>query len=451
MAVLTLGLNHTTAPLDVRGRFAFAPNELHAPLRALTEQLARSTPEAALLSTCNRTELYLAVEAHDVRDLVQPATEWLAAQGGVVASQFGAYTYVAENRAAARHAFRVAAGLDSMVLGEPQILGQMKQAVREADEAGTLGTTLHQLFQRSFAVAKEVRTSTEIGAHSVSMAAAAVRLASQLFEDLSEQHVLFVGAGEMIELVATHFAARQPKSMALANRTLERGENLAARFGGQAMRLAELPERLHGFDIVVSCTASSLPIIGLGAVERALKQRRRRPMFMVDLAVPRDIEPEVAQLSDVYLYTLDDLSALVQTAGEKRQAAVEQAEAIIDAGVQSFAHWLDQRASVPLIRALNRQAEVWREGELTRARKLLARGDSAQDVLDALARGLTQKMLHGAYAELNAADAAQREQVADAVARLFLRRSPDSPALARQPRSSDAADGDETAGPDSRH
>jgi len=451
MAVLTLGLNHTTAPLDVRGRFAFAPNELQAPLRALTEQLARSAPEAALLSTCNRTELYLAVEAHDVRDLVQPATEWLAAQGGVGASQFGAYTYTAENRAAARHAFRVAAGLDSMVLGEPQILGQMKQAVREADEAGTLGTTLHQLFQRSFAVAKEVRTSTEIGAHSVSMAAAAVRLASQLFEDLSEQRVLFVGAGEMIELVATHFAARQPKAMALANRTLERGEALAARFGGQAMRLAELPERLHGFDIVVSCTASSLPIIGLGAVERALKQRRRRPMFMVDLAVPRDIEPEVAQLADVYLYTLDDLSALVQTAGEKRQAAVEQAEAIIDAGVQSFAHWLDQRASVPLIQALNRQAEVWRDGELARARKLLARGESAQNVLDTLARGLTQKMLHGAYAELNAADAAQRELVADAVARLFLRRSPDSPALSRQPRPADAADGDEAVGPDSGH
>jgi glutamyl-tRNA reductase len=427
MGVLTLGLNHTTAPLDVRGRFAFAPNELQSPLRALAERLSRSTPEAALLSTCNRTELYLAAEAHEARDLVVPATEWLAAQGGVSATALGGYTYTAENRAAARHAFRVAAGLDSMVLGEPQILGQMKQAVREADEAGTLGTTLHQLFQRSFAVAKEVRTSTEIGAHSVSMAAAAVRLASQLFEDLREQRVLFVGAGEMIELVATHFAAREPKAIALANRTLERGEALAARFGGQAMRLADLPERLHGFDIVVSCTASSLPIIGLGAVERALKARRRRPMFMVDLAVPRDIEPEVAKLADVYLYTVDDLSTLVQTAGEKRQAAVEQAEAIIDAGVQSFAHWLDQRASVPLIQALNKQADIWREAELARARKQLARGDDAQAVLDALARGLTQKMLHGAFAELNAADGEQREQVADAVSRLFLRRATRTP------------------------
>jgi len=441
MSVFALGLNHTTAPLDVRGRFAFAPGQLPPALLSLRERMARS-PETALLSTCNRTELYLAGHTPHASDLIQPAIEWLAAQGGVSPAQLGEYTYVVEHRAAARHVFRVASGLDSMVLGEPQILGQMKQAVREADEAGTLGTTLHQLFQRSFAVAKEVRTSTEIGAHSVSMAAAAVRLAGQLFEDLRQQRVLFVGAGEMIELVATHFAAREPKSMALANRTLERGESLAARFGGQALRLAELPDRLHEFDIVVSCTASSLPIIGLGAVERALKARRRRPMFMVDLAVPRDIEPEVAQLADVYLYTVDDLSALVQTAGEKRQAAVEQAEAIIDAGVQSFAHWLDLRASVPLIQALNRQADDWRATELARARKLLARGDEADAVLEALARGLTQKMLHGALAELSAADPSQREQVAQAVTRLFLRQSANN---------AETPGNGEGTGPDSRH
>ncbi len=424
MSVFALGLNHTTAPLDVRGRFAFAPGQLPAALLSLRERLARATPETALLSTCNRTELYVAGLDQHAGNLVTPAIEWLASQGGISTSDLSAHTYVVENSAAARHAFRVAAGLDSMVLGEPQILGQMKQAVREADEAGTLGTTLHQLFQRSFAVAKEVRTSTDIGAHSVSMAAAAVRLAAELFEDLRKQRILFVGAGEMIELVATHFAAREPKSMSLANRTLERGESLAARFGGQALRLAELPERLHEFDIVVSCTASSVPIIGLGAVERALKTRRRQPMFMVDLAVPRDIEPEVARLADVYLYTVDDLSTLVQTAGEKRQAAVEQAEAIIDAGVQSFEHWLDQRASVPLIQALNRQAEEWRATELARARKLLARGDDTDAVLEALARGLTHKILHGALAELNAADGAHREQVARAVTRMFLRQSP---------------------------
>jgi glutamyl-tRNA reductase len=421
MSVFALGLNHTTAPLDLRGRFAFAPEQLPPVLRGFRDRLQRAMPEAALVSTCNRTELYVAARPDAVRDLVTPALGWLAEQGGVSAAQLQSHTYVMEDRAAARHAFRVAAGLDSMVLGEPQILGQMKQAVRGADEAGTLGTTLHQLFQRSFSVAKEVRTSTEIGAHSISMAAAAVRLASQLFEDLREVKVLFVGAGEMIELVATHFAAREPKLMAVANRTLERGEKLAGRFGAQALRLADLPQRLHEFDAVVSCTASTLPIIGLGAVERALKARRHRPMFMVDLAVPRDIEPEVGSLSDVYLYTVDDLSTLVQTAGEKRQAAVAQAEAIIDAGVQSFVHWLDQRASVPLIQAINRQADDWREIELARARRMLARGESVDAVLDALSRGLTHKLLHGAYAELHAADGEQRVQVADTVARLFLR------------------------------
>ncbi|HSN31186.1 MAG TPA: glutamyl-tRNA reductase, partial [Ideonella sp.] len=297
----------------------------------------------------------------------------------------------------------------------------MKQAVREADQAGTLGRTLHQLFQRSFSVAKEVRSATEIGAHSISMAAASVGLAAQLFEDLGRIRVLFVGAGEMIDLVATHFAARTPRAMAVANRTLERGEKLAAHFGAEAIRLAELPSRLAEFDAVVSCTASSLPIIGLGAVERALKARKHRPMFMVDLAVPRDIEPEVARLDDVYLYTVDDLSALVQTAGEKRQAAVQQAEAIIESGVQSFQHWLERRATVPLIQALNAQADDWRAAELARARKLLARGEDVDAVLDALSRGLTQKMLHGALAELQAADGEQREQLAQTVSRLFLR------------------------------
>jgi glutamyl-tRNA reductase len=421
MTFFALGLNHATAPLDLRGRFAFTPGQLSAALHAFRERLQRVTPEAALLSTCNRTELYVAADAAHGPTLVRPAIEWLANHGGVAPAQLQAHSYVMEDRAAARHAFRVASGLDSMVLGEPQILGQMKQAVREADAAGTLGTTLHQLFQRSFSVAKEVRSSTEIGSHSISMAAASVRLASQLFEDLRDIHVLFVGAGDMVDLVATHFAGRQPKGMAVANRTLERAEKLAKRLGAQALRLADLPQRLHEFDAVISCTASTLPIIGLGAVERALKARRHRPMFMVDLAVPRDIEPEVAQLADVYLYTVDDLSVLVQSGGERRQAAVEQAEAIIDAGVQSFAHWLDQRASVPLIQALNRQADDWRTAEIARARKLLSRGEDVDSVLEALSKALTQKMLHGALAELHGADVAQREQISQTLARLFLR------------------------------
>ncbi|MDE2618242.1 MAG: glutamyl-tRNA reductase, partial [Burkholderiales bacterium] len=375
-------------------------------------------PEAAILSTCNRTEIYCASEQLEIA----PTLDWLARSGGVSAEELRSHTYALEGNLAARHAFRVASGLDSMVLGEPQILGQMKDAVRVAEEAGALGTTLNQLFQRSFAVAKEVRSSTEIGAHSISMAAAAVRLAGNLFEDLHQVRILFVGAGEMIELAATHFAARTPKAMVIANRTLDRGEKLASRFGAETMRLAELPERLHEFDAVISCTASTLPLIGLGAVERALKQRKHRPMFMVDLAVPRDIEPEVKGLPDVYLYTVDDLAAVVQTGQANRQAAVAQAEVIIDAGVQSFMHWMDQRSSVPLIRQLNAQADEWRGAEIARARKLLAKGEDVDTVLEALSKGLTQKMLHGALAELHAGDAAARERASDAIQHFFLRK-----------------------------
>jgi len=418
MSVFALGLNHTTAPLDLRGRFALAPTQLAATLKSFRARLDR-VEEVAIVSTCNRTEVYVGAPP----SVLDPALEWLADFGQVQTSMLRSHAYVLEGPSAARHAFRVASGLDSMVLGEPQILGQLKQAVREAGSAGTLGTTLQQMFQRSFAVAKQVRSSTEIGSHSISMAAAAVRLASQLFEDLRQTKVLFVGAGEMIELAATHFAARHPRQLAVANRGAIRADELGARFNASTFPLADLPTRLAEFDIVVSCTASSLPIIGLGAVERALKARRHRPMFMVDLAVPRDIEPEVARLDDVYLYTIDDLSALVQTGGEKREAAVAQAEAIIETGVQSFVQWLDRRGSVPLIQALNAQADDWRTLEIARARKLLAGGADVEGVLDALSRGLTQKMLHGTLAELNAAEGDERRQLAQTVSRLFLRGS----------------------------
>ena len=429
MAVWALGLNHHTAPLDLRGRFAFALDQMAPALAGLRQSHARH-PEAAILSTCNRTEVYCASDNVQIDHTLG----WLAQAGDVPAHALREHAYVLQNDQAARHAFRVASGLDSMVLGEPQILGQMKSAVRAAEDAGALGQTLNQLFQRSFAVAKQVRSSTEIGAHSISMAAAAVRLAGNLFEDLREIKVLFVGAGEMIELAATHFAAKSPKSMAIANRTLERGEKLATRFGGEVMRLADLPERLHEFDAIISCTASTLPIIGLGAVERALKKRRHRPMFMVDLAVPRDIEPEVKALGDVYLYTVDDLASVVQTAQANRQAAVAQAEAIIDAGVQSFMHWMELRSPaaaeggvVPLIQQLNAQADEWRAAEIARAKKLLAKGEDVDAVLEALSRGLTQKMLHGTLAELRAGDAEMRAQTAQTVSRLFLRSQSKTP------------------------
>jgi glutamyl-tRNA reductase len=417
MAVWALGINHTTAPLDLRGRFAFAVEQIGPTLNGLRGALSRQ-PEAAIISTCNRTEIYCAGHLSEI----EPTLDWLAHSGGVTSEVLMSHAYSLEDERVARHAFRVASGLDSMVLGEPQILGQMKDAVRAAEEAGALGSTLNQLFQRSFAVAKEVRTSTEIGAHSISMAAAAVRLAGQIFEDLEKIRVLFVGAGEMIELCATHFAAKKPKAMVIANRSLDRGAKLANRFGAEVIRLADLPAQLHEFDAVISCTASTLPLIGLGAVERALKLRRNRPMFMVDLAVPRDIEPEVKALRDVYLYTVDDLATVVQTAQANRQAAVAQAEVIIDAGVQSFMHWMDQRSTVPLIQQLNAQADEWRVTEMARARKMLAKGEDIDAVLDALTKGLTHKMLHGALAELHAGDATARERATNAIQHFFLRK-----------------------------
>ena len=416
MSVWALGLNHTTAPLDLRGRFAFAVEHMGPVLDGFRQAVGSQT-EATILSTCNRTEIYCASN-----EILMPKTmDWLAESGGVSTDSLHSHVYTMVDEQAARHAFRVASGLDSMVLGEPQILGQMKDAVRVAREVGALGSTLHQMFQRSFAVAKQVRSTTEIGAHSISMSAASVRLAGQLFEDLSKINVLFVGAGEMIELCATHFAAKTPRSMTVANRTMERGELLARQLKANVMRLADLPDRLHEFDAVISCTASTLPLIGLGAVERALKKRRNSPMFMVDLAVPRDIEPEVKSLRDVYLYTVDDLSQVVQTGQASRQAAVAEAEVIIDAGVQSFVHWLDQRSDVPLIQQLNQQAEAWRSTELARAHKLIAKGEPVEAVLESLAKSLTQKMLHGAMAELHADDADSRQHARQAIEHFFLR------------------------------
>ncbi|UFS56304.1 glutamyl-tRNA reductase [Comamonadaceae bacterium M7527] len=416
MTVWALGINHETAPLDVRGRFAVATDQLAPTVQRLREALTGG-PEATLLSTCNRTEIY---GSGDLQSL-ERSLDWLAHAGGVPTQTLRSHSYTLKDSEVARHAFRVACGLDSMVLGEAQILGQMKDAVRAAESAGALGTTLHQLFQRSFAVAKEVRTVTEIGAHSISMTAAAVRLASQLFEDIKDLSVLFVGAGDMIELAATHFAAKSPKRMVITNRTAQRGESLAARFGATTMALSDLPDSLHDFDVVISCTASTLPLIGLGAVERALKKRRHKPMFMVDLAVPRDIEPDVKALDDVYLYTVDDLAAVVQTGRDSRQAAVAQAEAIIDNGVRGFMQWMDQRTRVPTIQALQQQAGFWRETELARARKLLAKGASPEQALQALAKGLTQKMLHGAMAELQSGDPEQASNSQQAIERLFLR------------------------------
>ena len=311
-----------------------------------------------------------------------------------------------------------------MVLGEPQILGQMKEAARLAREAGALGSSLDKLFQRAFAVAKEVRSSTEIGENIVSMAAAAVHLAERIFPSFGERELLFVGAGEMIELCLTHFAARHPKHIMVANRSVERGLDLAMRFGGEAVRLDDLPSLMPRFDVVVSSTAAPLPIIGLGLVERSLKVRRHSPIFMVDLAVPRDIEAEVVQLDDVFLYTIDDLSEVVGKGRELRQDAVADAETIISRATGEFEHWRQARQSVPLIRAMRDDFERARQQELEHARRLIARGEAPGKVLETFSRRLTNKLLHAPSQTLNEAVGEDRENLHNTAARLFqLRKS----------------------------
>ena len=403
MPLYALGLNHSTAPLNVREMVAFQMDTLGAALRDLIG--SPKVKEAAILSTCNRTEVYF----HGSEP--EPVTEWLETFHGIPKASLSPYLYTLPQDRAVSHAFRVASGLDSMVLGEPQILGQMKHAVRTAEAAGSLGLVLNRLFQRTFAVAKDVRTRTDIGTASISMAAAAVKLAERIFPSISGERVLLIGAGEMIELAATHFAARKPKSITVANRTLERGAQLAARFLADAITLNELPDRLAQFDIIVTSTASSLPILGKGLLERAIKARRHSPMFIVDLAVPRDVEPEAAELDDVFLYSVDDLANIVKDNLHIRSDAVREAEAMIAEQAASFLRWLEGRSVVPTIAALHGHHDQLRAIELERARRLLAGGAPADHVLDQLARGLTNKFLHAPTRALNQAGEAERAEL----------------------------------------
>jgi len=403
MSLYTFGLNHQTAPLDVRERVTFAPDTLSDALRDLVG--ARKAKEAAILSTCNRTEVYFHGGSPE------PVARWLEGVHRLPGGTLAPYTYVLERDKVVTHAFRVASGLDSMVLGEPQILGQMKQAVRVAESAGSLGLVLKRLFQRTFAVAKDVRTHTDIGTASISMAAAAVKLAERIFPSIAGQRLLLIGAGEMIELAATHFAAKKPKSITVSNRTMERGEKLADRITAEAITLNEIPERLHQFDIVVTCTASTLPIIGKGLLERVVKQRRHRPIFIVDLAVPRDVEAEAAALDDVFLYSVDDLSEIVKGNLQVRREAVVQAEQMIAEQSTHFLRWLEGRNVVPTITALSAHHDALRATEVERARRMLAGGATPDAVIDALARGLTNKLLHAPLAALNSAGDAERAEL----------------------------------------
>lgn len=410
MQLYTIGVNHNTAPISIREHVAFNNETLRHALNDLT---AQNAAEAAILSTCNRTEIYVQSNAPE------PIVNWLAQYHHLDLNNIQPYTYTLSNQDAVKHAFRVASGLDSMVLGEPQILGQFKQSIKIAQDAGTLGTLLHKLFQRTFEVAKEVRTNTDIGGSSISMAAASVKLAQRIFGNINDQNVLFIGAGEMIELCADHFAAQKPKSMTVANRTIERGSNLAEKIGGKAILLHDLPDHLAEFDIVITSTASQLPIVGLGMVERAIKARRHRPMFMVDLAVPRDIEPEIAELDDVFLYTVDDLAQVVNDGMVNRQEAAISAEMIVEARVETFMQWFKKRASVPTIKALRDQAEATRQTELDKALKLIQKGESPEKALEALSSGLTNKFLHAPSHALNQTHGDEHARLEELIRHLY--------------------------------
>lgn len=419
MALLILGINHHSAPLEVREKLAIPQAEQGG---ALAELAGRpGVAEAVLVSTCNRTEVICRA---DDESAVRGWMEATAAKAGV---DLAPYLYCHAEEAAVRHAFRVAAGLDSMVLGEPQILGQVKQAVRTAEGAGTVGSLLGRLFQNTFAVAKQVRTETALGAQSISMAATSLKLAQNIFGDLAATRVLLIGVGEMVELAATYFAAQQPRSLVVANRTLARGEAFAERFAATAIALSELPARIAEFDVVVTGTASTLPILGKGLIERALKARKRRPIFIVDFAVPRDVEPEVASLEDVFLYTIDDLGGIVQENAENRRAAVAEAETLVERRVGMFREWQGARAAVPAIVELRRRADAYRETELAKAKGRLARGDDPAVVIEALAKGLANKFLHHPSQALSRAVDGEREALTRAIEVLYPEVDPGDP------------------------
>ncbi|MBS7456623.1 glutamyl-tRNA reductase [Coralloluteibacterium stylophorae] len=400
MPLLALGLNHQTAPVALRERVAVADADLGRALAAL--RAMPGVEEAAVLSTCNRTEIYARVA--DVAD--DTVGRWLAEHHGVDAHRLEPYLYRHHDAAAVRHLFRVATGLDSLVLGEPQILGQVKQAWAAARDAHALKTPLDRLFQQCFTVSKRVRTDTRIGAHPVSVAYAAVRLAQQVFARLDQATVLLVGAGDTIELAARHLVDARVRRLLVANRTLEHAQTLAQRFGGYALPLADLDRHLAEADIVISATASRDPVLTSAQVGQALAARRRRPMFLLDLAVPRDIETGVAALDDVYLYTVDDLDRVIEDNRRSRREAADQAEAIIELQVGHYMAWWQARDRNDALKRLRAQGEAQRVEALAVARDRMAQGQDPQAVMEWLAHRLTSRLLHAPSAALR--DAALR-------------------------------------------
>ncbi len=413
MTLLALGINYTTAPVSVRERLAFPEEILRDAVTDLWQQ--QDISEAAILSTCNRTEIYCTTQGQGVG----PVIDWISRNRQLKHAEFQPYLYAHTDNALIRHIFRVASGLESMILGEPQILGQMKSAYQTASQAGTLGKSLGTLFQHTFSTAKKVRTDTEIGSSSVSVAFAAVQLSKQIFDDLSEQTAVLIGAGETIELTARHLHQNGVGRIIIANRTYDKAHTLASQFNGYAIALSELPLHIAEADIIVSSTASQLPILGKGLVESAITKRKHKPIFMVDLAVPRDIEPEVAKLNDVYLYTVDDLQNIIKDNLNSRHQAAEQAEEIIDTNVEHFLSWMKAQTVQSMIVDYRQQASVLQQESLKKALTSLQNGGSPEEIMQQLAHTLTNKLTHTPCTQLRKASENEGHDLIAAAREIF--------------------------------
>lgn len=413
MTLVALGINHNTAPVQVREAVSFSPDRMQAALDDLRSRLAIT--EAAILSTCNRTEIYVDCPVADIGAIIQ----WLAGFHGTDAASLTQCHYAFEGTDAARHMMRVASGLDSLVLGEPQILGQMKSAYALANQHGCLGTQLHNTFHKVFSVAKRVRSETAIGENPVSVAYAAVSLAQQIFSNLEKDTALLIGAGETIELVARHLAEQGLRKMIVANRTLNNAVALASQYNGEAILLSDIPAHLYRADIVISSTASQLPLLGKGAVESALKKRRHKPMFMVDIAVPRDIESQVGNLSDVYLYTVDDLREVIDENMRSREQAARIAAEIIEEGVARFEEELRSQTAVATVKAFRQTIEELRDLEVAKALRQLEQGARPEDAILQLARNLSNKIMHKPTHQLKRAGVEGEQELIIAMHRLF--------------------------------
>jgi glutamyl-tRNA reductase len=422
MTTFLLGINHNTASVDVREKVAFAPEKMHDALQQACTEVGMD--EIVIVSTCNRTELYCepgegSASAISEDEIQAQVLKWLGSYHQLNEVQLQDCVYMHRDKDAVKHCMIVASGLDSMVLGEPQILGQLKSAYAVAREAGTVGNNLSRLFEETFMVAKQVRTDTAIGENPVSVAFAAVSLAEHIFSDLSQASALMIGAGRTIELVVQHLRQAGVTNVAVANRTLERALELKEKYGVDEVLFADIPEQLEKADIVVSSTASQLPILGKGAVERALKARKHRPIFMVDLAVPRDIEPEVAELEDVYLYSVDDLAQVIDSSLQQRKNAAQEAEKIIEEGVSSYEEKLRTLGIVSTLKNFRQKAEHIRDTELEKSLKLLDKGESPDKVLATLARLLTNKLIHAPSVQMKKASADGRSELIQLAEELF--------------------------------